>query len=138
MKTRLTAATLGLALLAMLTACGPSGPPVIPVQGKVTFGGVPWPKPATLDFTPTKPAPGMPGKTITTVAAADGSYLVQLPPGEYVISITCNEIEPSPDNPSTRKSYLPDRFAIGENRQKVTVPVDTKGTIDLTWDVPKE
>lgn len=125
------------AILCTITACGKSGPPEIPVKGKVTFGGGAWPKPATLDFAPVTPAEGMPSRPATVVIEGDGTYEVKLIPGQYVVNVSCNEVEPQPDNPSTMKSYIPDRFRIGEDRQKIDVPLDAKGTIELSWDIPK-
>jgi hypothetical protein len=125
------------AILGTLTACGPSGPREIPVKGKVTFGGGAWPKPATLDFAPVAPAAGMPNRPATVVIEGDGTYEVKLIPGQYVVNVSCNEVEPLPDNPSTAKSYIPDRFRIGEDQQKVDVPLDAKGPVELSWDIPK-
>lgn len=143
MKKQLMAAVWGLnwcclaAVLCTFTACGPSGPPEIPVKGKVTFGGGVWPKPATLDFATVTPAAGMPSKPASVVIDGDGTYQVKLIPGEYVVNVTCWEVEMQPDNPSTAKSYIPARFATGADRQKVNVPLDAKGPIELSWDIPK-
>ena len=138
MKMRLTTA-LGLLLtLALFLGCGPSGPPQIPVKGKVTFGGGVWPKAATLDFACEEPAAGMPRATVTAVVEGEGNYSVKLIPGKYIVNITCNEIEPTPDKPNTLKSYIPDRFRTGKERQKIDVPLDAKGPIEMSWDIPKQ
>jgi hypothetical protein len=107
------------------------------VKGKITFGGGDWPKPATLDFVATKAAPGMPSLPTSVVVQADGKFQVQLVPGEYVVNITCMEVEMQPDNPSTGKSYIPDRFRTGADRPKVDVPLGSKGPIEVSWDIPK-
>jgi len=120
-----------------LAGCGPSGPPEIPVKGKVTFGGGAWPKPATLDFTAVQPAAGMPNKPATAVIEGEGNYSVKLVPGQYVVNVSCWEVEPQPDNPTKAKSYIPDRYATGADRQKLEVPLDAKGPIELSWDIPK-
>ena len=145
MKMRLTGShcgRLGFALLlslglASIVACGPSGPSEIPVKGKVTFGGGAWPKPPTLDFAAVKPAAGMPNKPATAVADLEGNYSVKLVPGEYVVNITCWEVEPAPDDPTKQKSYVPKRFNEAE-RQKIEVPLEGKKTIEVNWDVPKQ
>ena len=144
MKKPLTTATyhaglwLGLCcLLSLFTACGGSGIPEVPVKGKVTFGGGRWPKPATLDFTAVQPAEGMPNKPASVVVEGDGAFEVKLVPGQYVVNVTCWEVEMQPDNPTTAKSYIPARFATGAERQKIDVPLNAKGPIELSWDIPK-
>jgi hypothetical protein len=124
-------------LLGLLAGCGSSGIPTVPVKGQVTFGGGDWPKPATLDFTATEPAAGMPNTPASAVVQGDGKFEVKLVPGEYVVNITCWEVEMQPDNPSTGKSYVPDRYGTGADRQKISVPLNSK-PIEVKWDIPKK
>src|SRR5262245_53434542 len=121
----------------LLSACGPSGPPKIKVNGKITFGGGDWPKPATLDFTALKTAEGMPNLPQSVVVQGDGKFTVDLVPGEYVVNTTCWEVEMTPDNPNSGKSYIPKAFREGDQRPKVSVPLGAKGPIEVNWDIPK-
>lgn len=123
-------------LLCVISGCGGGGVPTVPVKGQITFGGGDWPKPATLDFTATQPAAGMPNTPASAVVQGDGKFEVKLVPGEYVVNVTCWEVEMQPDNPSTAKSFIPDRYRIGADRPKISVPIGSK-PIEVKWDIPK-
>lgn len=124
-------------LLGLLAGCGSGGIPTVPVKGQVTFGGGDWPKPATLDFTATQPAEGMPNTPASAVVQGDGKFEVKLVPGEYVVNVTCWEVEMQPDNPATGKSYIPARYGTGADRQKISVPLGSNKPIEVKWDIPK-
>jgi hypothetical protein len=122
---------------AMAIGCGESGPPRVPVKGKITYAGGDWPKPALLDFVMLEPAEGMPNQTTSTEIKPDGNFDVQLIPGEYAINITCWEVEMKPDNPQSGKSYIPDAYLRGDKRPKISVPLGTKTPITVNFDIPK-
>jgi hypothetical protein len=131
----------GLCLLAtalcLLSGCGDPGIPRVPVKGKITFGGGDWPKPATLNFVALQAAEGMPNLPASVVVQGDGSFKVDLVPGNYVVNIECWEVEMSPDNPNSGKSFIPPRFRTGSDRPKVDVPLGSKGPIEVNWNIEK-
>ncbi len=115
---RLLSALLLAGFICSLASCGPPGIPTVPVKGKITFGGGEWPKPATLDFAMVQSAAGMPNTPASVVVQADGAFNIKLVPGQYVVNLTCQEIEMQPDNPNSGKSFIPDRYRIGADRPK--------------------
>ena len=68
---------LGILFLSLLLAgCGGNRrPQTIPVEGVVTFGGGPWPKPGMLRFTMEMPSSGMPYRPATAAFDTDGTLL---------------------------------------------------------------
>lgn len=98
--------------------CGGTEPGLVPVSGKVTLNGGPWPKEGRINFTPTGAGdllrPG--GATfdtdgsfrVTSFTEADGLY-----PGTYQVSVDCWEVEPTIGNdgrPTPGKSPVPPKF----------------------------
>lgn len=127
-----------LTLIAVLAGCADSGPPRVPVRGQITFAGGQWPKPAMVDFVAEKPAEGMPNLPTSVELKGDGKFATELVPGEYVINITCWEVEMQPDNPSSGKSYIPAKYhQEGPDRMKVAVPLGSKGPIEVKYDIVK-
>lgn len=100
----------GLALVAIL-GCGPSGPKLYPVRGKVTVKG----KPASYALVflhrvgrsdPNEPVPyGQVGDdgnfSITTVKKGDGAQI-----GEYMITVDWPDMSKSPDGNGQRPDAL--------------------------------
>jgi hypothetical protein len=132
--------SVSLFLFALVSAgCGDAGPPRVPVNGQITYAGGNWPKPATLDFTAEKPAEGMPNLPESVEIKPDGKFETRLVPGEYVINITCWEIEPAPDDPSKAKSYVPEKYhkTGSPERLRVSVPLGSKGPIEVDYDIVK-
>jgi hypothetical protein len=130
-----------LALL-FLTGCGEKGPGLVPVKGKITYGGGPWPN-ATgkVNFTPLEPAAGFPRLGGTADLAQDGSFTVKstgenkygLVPGKYRINIENWEVMPSMEPGAPKeKSYIPAGFQPPE----VEIKVDEKSK-NVSFDVPK-
>jgi hypothetical protein len=123
---------------ALSIGCGESGPPRVPVKGKITYAGGDWPKPAMVDFVAEKPAEGMPSLPTSVEVKDDGKFQTELVPGEYVINITCWEVEMQPDNPSSGRSYIPAKYhQPGPDRLKVSVPLGSKGPIEVNYDIAK-
>jgi hypothetical protein len=128
------------ALLPFLVSCAKSGPPRIPVKGKITYAGGDWPKPAMVDFAAIKPAEGMPNQGASTEIKGDGQFAVELVPGEYAINITCWEVEMQPDNPNSGKSYIPKRYQQTGHADRLTVnvPLGAKDPVTFNVDIAKE
>lgn len=140
---------LGLAVVGgILAGCGGRGLETVPVAGRVTYGGGPWPKEGRLDF---RPVAAPPGKTLHPASARfgpDGRFTVVsqqtpgLAPGEYVVTVECWEEMPTmPDvkNPrgSPGKSYVPEKYRNPKTspiRIKIE-PTDRRKTLE--FDVPK-
>jgi hypothetical protein len=125
--------------LALLTGCGDKGPGLIPVTGKVTYGGGGWPRAGKIYFNPIQPAEGFSKLNGSAEFAVDGSFTVQssgdkrgLLPGMYRVNLECWEELPSMDgaNPSPGKSYIPDGWVspeieipVGASSHQVTIDV---------------
>jgi hypothetical protein len=128
-----------------LSSCGGAGPTTVPVRGKITLAGGAWPQAGTLYFTPVKPATGMPHRAGTAEFATDGSFRVStyrphdgLVPGEYSVNIECWEVPPSPGDPHAAKSLVPGNYhALLQSQLPVVIPLDARGTVQVTLDVPK-
>lgn len=132
-----------IALLFVLTAvgCGDKGPGLIPVTGKVTYGGGDWPKAGNINFNPVEPAEGYPRLNGTAEFQPDGTFTVKssgekfgLVPGKYMITLECWEEPPSMETTNPGKSYIPDGFqppqveiAVGDSKKEVTFDVPKKG-----------
>ncbi len=71
---------LALAALALAVGCGGAGSNTVPVTGNVQYEGQPLSN-AALTFYPSKGRP-------ITAPIAGGEYSVELPPGEYRVTIT--------------------------------------------------
>jgi predicted small lipoprotein YifL len=126
-----------LSLFVLFTGCGDKGPGLIPVTGKVTFGGAAPPKAGNVNFNPVEPAAGYPRLNGTAEFGADGTFTVKssgdkmgLVPGKYVVSIECWEEMPSMETMKPGKSYVPGTFqsptieiAVGEKKKEVTIDV---------------
>lgn len=140
---RLALLVCGLPLFA--AGCGQSGPEVVPVEGTITFGGGPWPKPGVVNFVVETPSPGLPNRpamglfdtdgklTVTTYKKGDG-----LIPGTYKIGVECWEIRPEMMSPTPPKSYVPTRYGSPQT-SGFTVAVERgQKVIKLNLDVPKK
>lgn len=130
--------------LLFLIGCGRSGPEVVPVDGTITFGGGPWPKPGSLIFAAESPAPGMPNRpamglfdtdgrlTVTTYTRGDG-----LIPGKYKMAVECWEVRPEMMSPTSPKSYVPKRYASPQTSGLAVVVEPGQKVVTLNLDVPK-
>jgi len=125
-----------------IAGCGGSAPEIVPTQGKVTLDGGEWPKPGYINFTPLKPAEGLPSRpgwgkfdtdgvfTVTTRKPGDG-----LIPGTYRVIVECWEIEPSDTRPGL--SYIAKRFSTPApgGLEELVIKPGTRGPVVLNYDV---
>jgi hypothetical protein len=129
-------------LLAAVLGCSKSGLPIVPVHGKVTFGGGPPPKPGTITFMPTKVAEGLPRRPGTASFGKNGEFQVTsfrkndgLVPGTYSARVDCWKETPTLANPATFETYklVPKDF----EPPSVAVEADA-GVVEVAIDVPKK
>ena len=133
------------ALLVPLAGCGPAGPEVVQIRGKVTYGGGEWPTSGVLYFTPAEAAPGLPLRPASAKFDTDGSFLVTsfddgdgLVPGKYQVGVECWENPPSMMAGSGPVvSYVPHAFQSSKSSGlEVTVNPGDR-LVEVTFDVPK-
>jgi hypothetical protein len=128
----------------VLSGCGESGEPtLVPVQGKITFGGGAWPNEGTLCFAPVDSAPGVPKRPASAHFDKNGNFRATsfkegdgLIPGRYKISVDCWEVKPTMGGPRA-KSYVPDKYqsvATSDMELMVTAGVPQRA---LVLNVPK-
>jgi hypothetical protein len=103
---RAASALTAMALLALLSpaGCGPVEPGLVPVRGKVTLDGGPWPRGGMINFTPigvSSRADGSKSRPGSAKFAVDGSFTVGsfeagdgLFPGTYAVAVDCAEAPP--------------------------------------------
>jgi hypothetical protein len=127
---------------ASAAGCGHDHPELVPVRGKVTLDGGPWPKDGFVNFTPTEPAKGLPRKPGSGRFGPDGAFVVRtgeyegLLPGEYRISVTCWEVEPNDDSPG--RAYCPERFTYpAESDLELKIVPGTSGPVVWERDLPR-
>jgi hypothetical protein len=116
MKSRWNVAALATLGALLVAGCGPDRPDMVPVSGKVTFGGAAPPGEGAIYFAPIEVAEGAarrPGRAmfdtsgryeVTSFEDADG-----LVPGTYRVRLECWKTAPTMDKPG--ESYLPDDFS---------------------------
>lgn len=121
----------------LIAGCGPAGPREIPIEGKLTYGGGPFPKSGTIYFACMEPAPGSPNTSSSTNFGPDGDFQAKLYPGKYSVNLECWEVPISPEgNPG--KSYLPDQWQSGaQSGFLIEVPADASGAVQVVQDIPK-
>jgi hypothetical protein len=131
-------------VLALLAAsgCSDNRLPVIPVNGTITFGGGPPPKPGTITFTPVQVADGMPHRPAMATFDTSGRFQVTsfrehdgLVPGTYHASVDCWKQQPTLANPITFETYnyVPKDF------QPPSIEVDPDADeVDVVIEVPNK
>jgi hypothetical protein len=128
---------LAIGLVFFGSGCQNDRPEIIPVRGKVTLEGGPWPKPGQIFFLTSKSAPGMPAKPAFAIFEKDGSFVVKtgdiegLIPGEYRISVYCYDKLPSENNPGI--TYLPDKFS-NPSQSGLTLKIEPGQSGPVIWE----
>ncbi len=142
--------------LVSLAGCGATERGLVPVSGRITLDGGPWPKPGKITFLPVadtgenlRPASAdfAPdgGFTVSSFDGAEGLY-----PGEYQVSVECWESEPgmmkadeakkaaaskkAAGGPTSGKSLVPQKYqstATSEFKLKVEVGKKPDANFDV-------
>jgi hypothetical protein len=131
-------------LLPLLAGCGPSRPETVPVTGKITYGGGPWPTKGTIYFVTKQAAKGFPGRPGQADFSPDGSFSVEsfegtpgLMPGTYAIRVECWEVAPSMESSTLAKSWLPKELAAnGLLKDELVIEPGSAAKV-VNLDVPK-
>ncbi|WP_237722514.1 hypothetical protein [Singulisphaera acidiphila] len=136
-----------LVLLVSAWGCGSSEPGLVPVRGKVTLNGGPWPKEGTINFTPAgtvegaDPTKSRPGSakfttdgyfTAGSFEAGDGLF-----PGTYNVALDCLESPPQMTNTGKvieGKNAAPLSYR-NPSTSGLTLTVDANQRVDATFDV---
>jgi len=131
-------------VLVPLVGCGPGGPEVVEIRGKVTYGGGEWPAPGVLYFTPAEAAPGLPLRPASAKFDTDGSFLVTsfddgdgLVPGTYQVGVECWENPPSMDGGGPPVSYVSKAYESSKSSGLEVTVKPGDGVVEVTFDVPK-
>ncbi|MCR4415774.1 MAG: hypothetical protein NUV77_25450 [Thermoguttaceae bacterium] len=124
--------------------CGNRGPETVPVRGRVTFGGGPWPKPGTINFLPHKPHPDYPSRPGSAEFDTEGNFVVTswrpgdgLAPGTYRVSIDCWEVPETMDKPNAGRNCVPPKYRNSQTSGLEVTVEEGKPISDLRFDVPK-
>jgi hypothetical protein len=132
------------AVLVPLCGCGPSGPEVVQIRGKVTYGGGDWPAPGVLYFNPAEAAPGLPLRPASAKFDTDGNFLVTsfddgdgLIPGKYQVGVECWENPPSMDGGGPPVSYVAKAYESSKTSGLEVTIQPGDGLVEVSFDVPK-
>jgi hypothetical protein len=144
----LTTRILSLGLLVLAAAlpcgCGRNGPEIVPVEGTITYGGGPWPKPGVVYFTLDPTASGKSGHPVTGKFGVDGKLTVTtfgkdgLVPGKYKLSVECWEVPPRMGSPTPPVSYVPERYQSAATSGLSLSVESGKRVVHVQLDVPKK
>jgi hypothetical protein len=134
----------------LLSGCGGSVTEggLVPVRGRITLDGGPWPKPGQITFIPVKSSDGAAGATRSAIASfdTDGRFEVAggyggaqgLHPGDYWIAVECLEAEPEMPLPGKKaaepKNYAPPKARSPET-SGLTLKVEADKPVDANFDV---
>jgi hypothetical protein len=125
--------------------CAPSPPlpKTIKVEGKATFAGGEWPRPAVLSFVVDQPAEGFPAHSGTAEVRPDGSFQAStfapgdgLVPGTYFVNVECWESDPA-DSPSPPASLIPPQARSGAAAGRRVEVRPQEKIVSVTFDVPQ-
>jgi hypothetical protein len=140
------ALVLGVLLLGS-TGCGGSAVELVPVEGQVTFGGGPWPKPGNVMLLPSEAPEGQPLIPAFGSFGVDGRFKAEcnngtgLLPGRYTVSIECWELAPDDSRKEypLGKSYVPDRYRdAATSGLEFHIQPGEPGPYKVGFNIPKE
>jgi hypothetical protein len=137
---------LWLPLIFLLAGCGDSGPEIVPVTGKVTYGGGPWPAEGGVILAPAEAAPGEPVIPTVVTMAKDGSFVAEssvgtgLVPGKYRVGVECWELPPDESRAEHPfgKSYVPQKYQDPTTSGLAFDVPAGSGAIEVKLDVPRQ
>ncbi len=123
---------------------GGGGPKLVPVRGKITLGGGPWPRPGTVNFTSDKGAQGTLNRPATADFDAEGNFTATtftagdgLAPGKYKIGVTCWSVPMDMKNPAAARSAVPAKYSNPQTSGLEVTVEPGKPIRNLSLDVPK-
>lgn len=129
----------------VVTAClgCDNGPQTVPVSGRVTLDGGPWPRRGMLFFAPSEPAEGFPRRPGTADFNEDGEFEASsfktgdgLLPGKYVVNVECWEVPPSMGAGPPAKTAVPAGQENGADcGRTIEVPAGSSPIRDLVFDI---
>ena len=130
--------------LCVLAGCARSGPEVVPVAGKITYAGGPWPRGGFIFFTTDEPAAGMPIRPAWATFDTDGQFQATsfspgdgLVPGRYKVYIEAWEKAPEMGAKSLPRSLVPKKYPSAKTSDLEIDVAPGQGKITVAWDVPK-
>ncbi|MBN1393698.1 MAG: hypothetical protein JW959_01520 [Pirellulales bacterium] len=143
---RFTISLLTPAVLCLMLAAGcEHGPEVVPVEGRITYGGGPWPKPGVVYFLPVESAAGSSLRPAWAKFDTNGRFFATsfregdgLVPGKYLASVECWEKPPSMSDPTPPVNLVPERFRSAQTSGLEFTVDPGRKSVSLDWDVPKE
>jgi hypothetical protein len=135
-----------LAAAVFVTACAgcrESPLELVPVRGRVLYGGGQWPAGGTILFLPEEPMMGHTYHPGTATFGPDGRFVAGtfsagdgLVPGTYVVRVECWKVPPTMGGPPP-ESYLPPAYLRGEKSlPNLVVPADSH-RVDVDYGVDK-
>lgn len=140
---RRPALALVMLLVTLLVGCTKSKVDIVPVRGRVTYGGGDWPAAGTIYFQPKTAAAGLPLLAAVASFGTDGKFAAKtaqrtgLVPGIYTVRIECWEEAPKMSAPNSGKSWVDKQYEHGPTADyEINVPADSSG-LDLNFDIPK-
>lgn len=128
----------------VIAGCGKSGPQFVPVEGQITFGGGPWPKPGIVQFHPAEGPQGQPMIPASADFTPDGNFQVTtvkpgdgLLVGKYRVTVECWEERPDMVSPG-KNCYVPPPYRSATiSPLMAEVPAGSK-RVQLKLDVPPQ
>lgn len=133
------------AALGATSGCGNRGPETVPVRGRVTYGGGPWPKPGTITFVTHKPNPDYPSRPGSAEFDTEGNFVVTswrpgdgLAPGTYRASVDCWVVPETMDKPGSGRNCVPAKYRNSQTSGFEVTVEPGKPLADLRFDVPKQ
>ncbi|MFM7319790.1 MAG: hypothetical protein ACKO85_22145 [Isosphaeraceae bacterium] len=144
-RSPVSACALSLVVTAAFTGCGSSEPGLVPVKGKITLDGGPFPKEGMINFTGASAAdPNAPSRPGSAKFGTDGVFSAMsfepgdgLYPGTYKLAVECQDAPPTIANDGRMiggKNLIPAKFQNAETSGlTLTVPAD--GVKDAVIDV---
>ena len=126
-----------------LAGCGRSGPEIVQVEGRLTYGGGSWPKKGTIFFLPVKVEGGAPERSGWARFGIDGRFGPTsyrsgdgLVPGVYRVTAECWERTPTMGLPPP--NYVPAKYQSSQSSDlEVTVPSGQR-RLEVSLDIPKK
>ena len=128
---------LGIALASLLPiGCGSADSDLVPLKGRVTLDGGPWPVPGFITFAGESRPLSVPFDQQGNFEASAYQGKKGVVPGTYKIGIECYEVQPTFDNPEAGKSVVPEKYQNpGTSGLEVTLELGSPVT-DYKLDIP--